>query len=253
MTAGPRPRLPVIVLDSRGYAFYRDHRGRSFLPADRYTVRLVTDIAKVGQAQAAELEAVVGVEGDDGRNVGAYLRAARFLHSSGGRPAARLVAVTERLMLPAARLRQELGLPGGPAVRQTILFRDKVLMKEHLRAAGIRVPDFAPFSEAAAGALLRAHPAAVAKPRAGAATENVFIMRSAADVAAFAAAHAGNLGEFEAEEHIDGPMFHVDSVVRDGKVVAATAKLLRPLPQRDRKSTRLNSSHYSRSRMPSSA
>lgn len=222
MTAACRSRVPVIVLDSRGYGFYRDHRGQSFLPASRYAVRLVTDISKVDQSKAPELDAVVGVQGDDGRNGDAYVQAARFLNAFGGQPATRLVAITERLMLPAARLREEFGL-AGPTLPQTTLFRDKVLMKRHLRAAGIRVPDFAAFSEEAARTLLRTYPALVVKPRFGAATESVFAVRGLADLAAFAAAHAGSLEAFEVEEHIDGPLFHIDSVVRDGKVVAAIA------------------------------
>lgn len=223
MTTVSPSRVPVIVLDDRGYAFFHDQHGRSFLPASRYAVRLVTDVTKLGQSEAPELESVVGVRGNGGNNAECYIQAARFLHSFGDRTAARLVAVTERLMVPAARLREELGLPGGPALPQTMLFRDKVLMKEHLRAAGIRVPDFAPFSEPAAGALLRAHPAVVVKPRSAAATERVYVLRGAADLAAFTAAYAGNLDEFEVEEHIDGSLFHVDSVVRAGNVVAATA------------------------------
>lgn len=222
MTADSRSRVPVVVLDNRGYAFYRDHRGQSFLPASRYAVRLVTDITQLDQVKAAGLESVVGVRGDDGRNGEAYIQAARFLSSFGGRPATRLVAVTERLMLPAAGLREELGL-AGQAVSQATLFRDKVLMKQHLRAAGIRVPDFAPFSEAAARALLTAHPVLIVKPRAGAATENVFVVRGAADLAALAVSDAADLNEFEVEEYISGPLFHVDSVVRQGHVVAATA------------------------------
>lgn len=217
-----RSCVPVIVLDDRGYGFFHDRHGRSFLPASRYAVRLITDVTKLGQSEAPELESVVGVRSDGGDGE-CYIQAARFLHSFGGRAAARLVAVTERLMVPAARLREELGLPGGPDLSQTVLFRDKILMKEHLRAAGIRVPDFAPFSEQAAGALLRAYQAVVVKPRSAAATERVYVLRGTADLAAFLAAHAGDLDEFEVEEHIDGSLFHVDSVVQGGKVVAATA------------------------------
>jgi hypothetical protein len=222
VTAAQSSRVPVIVLDSRGYAFYQDHHGQSFLPASRYAVRLVTDISKVDQSRAPELQAVVAVRGDDGKNGDAYAQAARFLYSFGGQPATRLAATTERLMLPAASLREELGL-AGQAVSQAVLFRDKVLMKQHLRAAGFRVPDFAAFSEAVARRLLRAHPALVVKPRSGAASESVFVVRGAADLAAFTGSHAGSLEAFEVEEHIDGTLFHIDSVVRDGKIVAATA------------------------------
>jgi ATP-grasp domain-containing protein len=217
-----RSRMPVIVLDYHGYDFYRDLQGRHFLPADRYAVRLVTDISKIDQAKAPGLDAVVGVQGDAGYGHDAYAHAVRFLYSLGGQPAARLVAIGERLLLAAATLREELGLPG-PPVAETTRLRDKVAMKQHLSAAGIRVPDFAPFSEAAARALLRAHPALVIKPRLGAGTKGLAIVRDPAELAALTASLAVNPDDFEVEEYIDGPLFHVDSVVREGKVVAATA------------------------------
>jgi hypothetical protein len=65
LSAEPDARPPVIIVDSNGYAFYRDPRGGSILSADRYSVRLVTDTAKVNQATGAELDSVVGVRGDD--------------------------------------------------------------------------------------------------------------------------------------------------------------------------------------------
>lgn len=213
------PRVPVVVLDRDGYALYHDHHGQSFMPASHYAVRLVTELTKIEQAKGPELESVVGVKRND---VEAYAAAARYLYSPGGRPAARLFSIAERLLLTAAMLREELGI-AGPSVSGTMLFRDKILMKQHLRAAGIRVPDFAAFSEAAARTLLQAHRALVAKPRLGVGGDDVFVLRSAADVAAFTAAHPAKLAEFEIEEYIDGSFFHVDSVVRDGKVVAATA------------------------------
>ena len=136
MTAGPGSRVPVIVLDRRGYAPYHDRCGVSFLPASHYAVRLVTDITKIDQARGPELELVVGVPGHDGAT---YAEAARFLYSFGGRPAAKLITVAEQLLLPAAMLREELGITG-PSLSETMLFRDKVLMKRHLRAAGLPPP-----------------------------------------------------------------------------------------------------------------
>lgn len=218
-----RPRVPVVVLDRRGYGLYRDQHGRGFVPASDYAVRLVTDIARIDQARGPELELVVGVPGHASA---AYAEAARFLHSFGGRPAARLVTVAEQLLLPAAMLREELGVTG-PSVSETMPFRDKVVMKQRLRAAGIRVPDFAAFSEAAARALFGAHPVLIVKPRLGTGAENIFVLRSAADLTAFTASRQGEAAEleaeFEVEEFINGMMYHVDSVVREGKVIAATA------------------------------
>ncbi|ANP48591.1 biotin carboxylase [Streptomyces griseochromogenes] len=215
----PRRRLSVLLLDRIGYSFYQDRGGRSFLPEDRYSVRLVTSLDKVGEATGEELESVVAVDVYDNRALADAVH-----HQAGfkGIRADRLVAITERLLLRAAELRGELGLPG-QTVEQALLFRDKVHMKEHLRAHGIRVPEFAPFSEAAARELLSRTTAVVAKPRLGSGARDIFVLREPADVAAFAAGQTDRLGEFEVEEFVDGELFHVDSVVQDSKVLAAVA------------------------------
>lgn len=215
----PRHRIPVVLLDRIGYSFYRDGQGRSFLPEDRYEVRLVTSLDKVGEATGEELESVVAVDVYDNRALADAVRhQARFR----GRAAKRLVAITERLLLPAAELREELGLPG-QTVREALLFRDKIRMKEHLRGHGIRVPHFAPFGEAAASDLLSRTGAVVVKPRLGSGARDIFVLRDPAGVASLTARLAGRLDEFEVEEFIDGELFHVDGVVQDGKVLAAVA------------------------------
>jgi len=218
MSTEPDARLRVILLDSNGYASYHDPRGASILSADRYCVLLVTDTAKASQATGAGLEAVVGIRGDDQARAGAV----RFLYSLGGSDAIRLATVSERLLLPAARIREELGIPG-PTVAETLPFRDKILMKQRLQAAGIRVPEFAEFSEESARRLARSYRAVVVKPRLGTGAEDIFVLRGAAALDAFLASRSARAPALEAEEHVSGPVCHVDSVVREGNVVAATA------------------------------
>lgn len=208
----------MILLDSIGYSSYRDQAGRRFLPADRYAVRLVTDVRRVAEAQGDEIESVIGVPKYDER---AVADAVRFQAGLRGVRATRLVAVTERLLLPAARLREELGIPG-PSPAQTLLFRDKVAMKQHLRDHGIAVPDFAPFSDDVARELLRASGRLIAKPRLGLGAADVFVLDSDEAIAAFARDQAARLGDFEIEQFIYGQLCHVDSIVQDGTVVAAT-------------------------------
>ncbi|MFI6444110.1 ATP-grasp domain-containing protein [Kitasatospora sp. NPDC050543] len=209
----------MVLLDRIGYAFYRDAEGRAFLPAGQFDVRLVTSLAKAGEASGDELASVLAVDGHDER---ALIEAVRFQSTFGGRKAARLVAVTERFLLLAARLRDELGIPG-QGVAQTLPFRDKVVMKEHLARHGIKVPAFAPFTEAAARELLRSHRAVVAKPRLGTGSVEITVLRDEAELAAFTAAHAGRLADFEVEQFVTGRLYHVDSMVQDSKVVAAIA------------------------------
>ncbi|MDQ2837818.1 MAG: ATP-grasp domain-containing protein [Actinomycetota bacterium] len=212
-------RLPVVVLDRIGYDFYRDTDGRRFLPAEQFEVRLVTGMDKLAEAAGPELDAVVAVVRTDHE---AFLDGARLLYRAGGRPAVRIAAITERYLLPVAALREELGLPG-MTVDQTLRFRDKVRMKQHLQGKGIRLPDFAEYSSAAARELLGKYSAIVAKPRLGAGAAEVSILRSADDIEQFEQLRAGRLAEFDVEEFIEGTMYHVDSVADRGRVIAATA------------------------------
>jgi hypothetical protein len=84
------------------------------------------------------------------------------------------------------------------------------------------VPEFAVFDEQVARKLLRAHGAVVVKPRTGAGSEHVSVIRSEHDPQKLVL-RASDPAALEVEEFIDGPLFHVDSVVEHGRVVAATA------------------------------
>jgi hypothetical protein len=209
----------VLVVDHIGYRYYRDTDGRPFLPADRNRVRLITDIRKVDQARGDELAAVVGVpRGDD-----ALLDAAAlFHHTACGHSLEGVVALSEGLLLTAGGLRDRLGVPG-PTEQQVLRYRDKVTMKEHLREHGIRVPDFAPFTEADAERLLRRHGRVVVKPRRGESSAGITFLDGADDLHRLLASAREDLTGYEVEERIGGELFHIDSVVRDGVPLAATA------------------------------
>ena len=139
-----------------------------------------------------------------------------------------LVARTsESDVLRAARLRARLGLPG-QSVESAIAYRDKVVMKRLARAAGIRVPAFAvvdgpldllDFIDAEGFPV-------VVKPRTGAAAEGVAIVRGAADVASFLGRQGGAdapyvPGQWMVESFVEGEFFHVDGIMRDGRIVHA--------------------------------
>lgn len=141
---------------------------------------------------------------------------------------AELVASTsESDVLRAARLRERLGLPGQD-MASARAYRDKVVMKRLVRAAGVRVPAFAPVDDP--GDLLDfidAHGLpAVVKPRSGAGSEGVAILRSPADVTAFLdRRHTSDVphlpGLWMAESFVRGDFFHVDGIMCDGRIVHA--------------------------------
>lgn len=211
--------VPVVLVDRLGYASYRDPAGRPFLPANEFEVRLVTGLDRLAEASGPELAAVVAIPRSDQR---AFLDAARWLQRTGDRPASRVAAITERYLLPVAQLREELGL-SGMTVAQTLRFRDKVAMKQHLAGSGVRLPDFAGYHPITARRLLARHGKLVAKPRLGAGAAGVSVLQTEADLVRFERELAGRLDDFDIEQYIDGRVFHIDSVVDRGRVIAATA------------------------------
>jgi biotin carboxylase len=104
-------------------------------------------------------------------------------------------------------------------------FRDKVVMKRALAAAGIRVPEFAEFSAAAAAELLDRFGTVVVKPRAESGSADIRVVASPTELAGIVEWVGERAGDFEVEEFISGDLCHIDSVVADGKVVVATAGL----------------------------
>ncbi|MEU3046324.1 hypothetical protein ABZ705_07265 [Streptomyces sp. NPDC006984] len=137
-----------------------------------------------------------------------------------------LVASTsESDVLRAARLRARLGLPGQDVASATA-YRDKVVMKELARAAGVRVPEFAAV-DCPRDLLdfVDAHGLpVVVKPRSGAGAEGVAFLREPADITAFFARERGSEvpylpGQWMVESLAHGDFHHVDGIMRDGRIV----------------------------------
>ncbi len=137
-----------------------------------------------------------------------------------------LVASTsEHDVLRAARLRERLDLPG-QGVESATAYRDKVVMKRLVAAAGLPTPAFAPVDDPL-GLLdfvdAEGFPVVV-KPRFGAGAEGVAVLAGPADVDAFLrrqpAADPPYLpGQWMVESFVRGDFFHVDGVMRDGRLV----------------------------------
>ncbi|MGW6394919.1 ATP-grasp domain-containing protein [Streptomyces sp. NPDC055103] len=130
----------------------------------------------------------------------------------------------ERNLLLTAELREEFGLTG-PTYEQLLPYRDKCLMKEKLAGTGLRVPRFGLFDQQA----YATDPAAcldrivadvglpfVLKPVDAASADGVYKIFEPAEFFAL----PRDLGRsYEYEEHIDGTMFSVNLVVKDGETV----------------------------------
>ncbi|MEU5427056.1 ATP-grasp domain-containing protein [Streptomyces olivoreticuli] len=133
-----------------------------------------------------------------------------------------VVALSEYDLLPAARVREALGVDG-PDVRAVLPTRDKVVMKSAVAAAGIRAPRFSPLATALAqgAGSLPWSGRTVLKPLAGASSEGISTHPGPAE--ALAAATGVDVDSFEVEEFVEGPIIHVDGLLAKGAPVAVQA------------------------------
>jgi biotin carboxylase len=211
-------REHVLLLDRSGYGRYRRADGRPFLDPDAFEVSLAMLPDRADGARPGELARVVPVDLSD---EGATLRAAAQLHRS--RPIDRVVTVAERLVLTAGRLRGALGLPGF-SLEQMLVFRDKAVMKRHFRAHGLRTPEFMEIERPTdALPMLKRHGRIVLKPLREMGSSGVYLVDSSAELVRLTASVLDDYGAYEAEEFIDGDLYHVDGVVHEGRPVAAIA------------------------------
>ncbi len=133
-------------------------------------------------------------------------------------------------MLLAARLREELGVPGMRR-DQTQLFRDKERMKLALDAAGIRTPRHARATtpdEIRAAAARIGYPLIV-KPLSGAGSADTHRVDAAADLERTIAAVA-HVRELSVEEFIEGEEYTFDTVCADGEILFFNLSWYRPRP-----------------------
>lgn len=134
-----------------------------------------------------------------------------------------VIALSEYDLLAAGRVRAVLDV-AGPKDADVLPVRDKVVMKTAVLAAGLRVPRFVPLPTALAvsDAVPWSGPT-VLKPLAGASAEDVRAFPTA-ELALVAARDSDiAVDDFEIEEFVDGPIFHVDGLLADGKLVAVLA------------------------------
>ena len=133
-----------------------------------------------------------------------------------------ILALAEFDVERAAVLRNEFNLPGLDTVAAAA-YRDKIVMKEYARAAGIRVPEFAPVTTAGEIAdFMATHPGpVVVKPRGGSGSTGVHVLDSpeqADDLAGVVSTEP-----YEVEEFVDGVLHHVDAFRVFGVPIAAVA------------------------------
>ncbi len=135
----------------------------------------------------------------------------------GGKTIDRVLSNWEPLVLLAARLRERWGMPG-MSVETVRGFRDKELMKERARAAGLRVPRS---SRVRTEAQVRAAAEEIGfplilKPIAGAGSADTYRCRDQAELESAIRLTRG-VTEASCEEYVEGEEFTYDTVCIGGK------------------------------------
>ena len=142
----------------------------------------------------------------------------------------RVESLWEPLMILAARLREELGLPGMTVV-ETVPFRDKEAMKQVLDEAGVRTPHHyrARTSHEVRHALERIGFPAIVKPIAGAGSADTYRINDASQAEAVIGA-LGHIDEVSVEEFVDGEEFTFDTICAGGQILFYNMCWYRPRP-----------------------
>ena len=136
-------------------------------------------------------------------------------------PVARLEAVVEAHVMPAARVRERCGIPG-TSVRTTFLCRDKPAMKDVLRAAGIPCAQSLGSADAAEirDFAARVGYPLIVKPRDGAGASGTHRVDGPAELEqALAASGVGRGAGVAVEEFIEGHEGFYDTITIGGRVV----------------------------------
>ena len=147
-----------------------------------------------------------------------------------GRQVDRVLANWEVLVLTAARLREKLGIPG-MSVDTVNGFRDKMLMKDRVAAAGLRVPRaerVRTASEAMAAAERIGFPLVI-KPISGAGSADTYKVNDANELVT-ALSKMRHVSVASCEEFITGEEFTYDTICVGGTPVYANVAQYLPPP-----------------------
>ena len=142
----------------------------------------------------------------------------------------RVECLWEPYMMLAARLREELGLPGLTA-EQTEPFRDKELMKQRLDAVGLRTPRHESTGTVAGvwAAAERLGFPLIVKPVDGAGASDTYRADSAADLDAILPM-VRHVPRVSVEEFINGEEFTYDTICAGGQILFENICWYRPRP-----------------------
>lgn len=141
----------------------------------------------------------------------------------------RIVCNQEANLLLASELREVFGNPG-PRPRQTEPFRNKVLMKSRLGDLSNNLPRYLDLEEdqdelrsdprsAYARLKERLGPALIFKPKSSVGSRGVYLVQAWEEFESFLKNESEFLAAYEADEYIQGTLYHCDSVAERGNIL----------------------------------
>ncbi|MVO88938.1 hypothetical protein GPA10_30325 [Streptomyces sp. p1417] len=212
----PTAKPGALFINHHSYShFHRD--GRHFLPTSELDVHLVTRNQFHGGVRGLAENPVTQVAMCDPEEEDRWRAACEWTLRN--HPVGRVVAVHERAVLLAAEMRSKFGLPGMDFATAT-LFRDKLRMKEAVRASGAAVvPDFSALDTP--DDLLNVDWSTgrkVIKSRWGLAAKDLFMVDTLDEAREVVAGLDLSGAHYGIEEFVTGRIYHCDSVVRDGEI-----------------------------------
>ena len=197
-------------MHARGALPYSDWLKELDEPIVLFTLR-----PEPGDERFAHVERFDSFDGHGLTEIRAIELSERFLFTT-------IFAQSEHDILRAAQLREWLGIPG-QSYDSERAYRDKLYMKTLARAGGVETP---PFAELATPldlyrfAVEHGFPCVV-KPRSGAGSRGVRILQSMDDLKDFLQRPLPV--STMVEGYVEGPTFHVDGLVTDGKLLFTSA------------------------------
>lgn len=127
-----------------------------------------------------------------------------------------VIALRELSILPAAIIREKLGIPG-QSIKSANMFRDKVIMKSVVSRA-VEVPQFQRIEHPIdVYDFIQKHQyPVVVKPSDGVSSKDTFILHSESDLIQLYSLET--LNGFEVEKYIEGEMYTVDGFIKNGEL-----------------------------------
>lgn len=132
-------------------------------------------------------------------------------------PLVGVFARAEADVIRAAQLRELLDVPGQKTA-SALAFRNKVIMKDHLRGSGVLLPEYRTLDSAyTAVRFVEAHGyPVVIKPFAESGSYGTHIIRNEQELDGYLA--NAQRGGVEIETFVDGQMYHIDGLIVDGEI-----------------------------------